>query len=148
MDEVQVPSVGEPKPVKVKKPSPFIWGTGRRKSSVARVRIKGGTGKISINGRELEEFFKIDRDRSAVRSPLVTANISGTYDIWASVNGGGTTGQAEAIMLGLARALTAAMPECGVALRDKGLLTRDARMKERKKYGQKGARRRFQFSKR
>src|ERR1035437_4909201 len=105
MDDEQVPSVAEPKPVKVKKPSPFIWGTGRRKSAVARVRIKGGTGKITINGRELEEFFKIDRDRSAVRSPLVTAAISGTYDIWASVNGGGTTGQAEAVMLGLARAL-------------------------------------------
>ena len=148
MDEVHAPSVTDQPAARVKKPSPFIWGTGRRKSAVARVRIKGGTGKITINGREMEEFFKMDRDRSAVRSPLTTANISGTYDIWASVNGGGTTGQAEAVMLGLARALSKAMPESGVALRDKGLLTRDARMKERKKYGQKGARKRFQFSKR
>jgi small subunit ribosomal protein S9 len=88
------------------------------------------------------------RDQESVRSPLVAANLSSNYDVWANVIGGGTTGQAYAVMLGLARALMKAAPELASALRDLGLLTRDARMKERKKYGQKGARKRFQFSKR
>ncbi len=126
----------------------YIWGTGRRKKAVARVRIRSGEGKILINKRPLEEYFKADRDRQAALSPLDTAQLASKYDVWANVNGGGPTGQADAVMLGLARALMKAAPEVTEALREKGLLTRDARMKERKKYGQKGARKRFQFSKR
>ena len=126
----------------------YIWGTGRRKKAVARVRIRSGEGKILINKRPLEEYFKADRDRQAAQSPLDTAQLTNKYDVWANVNGGGPTGQADAVMLGLARALIKAAPEVTESLREKGLLTRDARMKERKKYGQKGARKRFQFSKR
>lgn len=126
----------------------FVWGVGRRKKAVARVRIAPGSGKILINDRELENFFPSDRDRNQVRTPLSTTKMGSAWDIWANVNGGGITGQAGAVTLGLARALAKAMPEIETALRDQGLLTRDARMKERKKYGQKGARKRFQFSKR
>ena len=126
----------------------YVWGTGRRKSAVARVRIRPGSGNILINKRDFEEYFKSDRDRLAVKSPLETTQLTGNYDIWANVNGGGPTGQADAVMMGLARALIKAVPEVEETLRSKGLLTRDARMKERKKYGQKGARKRFQFSKR
>lgn len=126
----------------------YIWGTGRRKKAVARVRIRSGEGKILINKRPIEEYFKADRDRQAAQSPLATAQLANKYDVWVNVNGGGPTGQADAVMLGLARALIKAAPEVTESLREKGLLTRDARMKERKKYGQKGARKRFQFSKR
>ncbi len=129
-------------------PKTYIWGTGRRKTAVARVRIRSGSGKVIINKRPVEEYFKSDRDRQAALSPLATVQMTGNYDVWANVNGGGPTGQADAVMLGLARALMKAAPETTEALREKGLLTRDARMKERKKYGQKGARKRFQFSKR
>lgn len=126
----------------------YIWGMGRRKKAVARVRIRSGEGKILINKRPIEEYFKADRDRQAAQSPLATAQLANKYDVWVNVNGGGPTGQADAVMLGLARALIKAAPEVTESLREKGLLTRDARMKERKKYGQKGARKRFQFSKR
>ena len=126
----------------------YIWGTGRRKSAIARVRIRPGTGKILVNKRELDDYFHSDQDRRAARSPLVAAGITSRYDVWVNVTGGGTTGQADAVKLGLARALIKAQPDVTVALREAGLLTRDARMKERKKYGQKGARKRFQFSKR
>ena len=126
----------------------YIWGTGRRKKAVARVRIRPGTGKILINKRDVEHFFTEIKDRNAVAAPLETASMVGSWDIWAKVNGGGRTGQAGAVMLGLARAIAKAMPDVETALRDRGLLTRDARMKERKKYGQKGARKRFQYSKR
>ncbi len=126
----------------------YIWGTGRRKTAIARVRIRSGSGKVIINKRPVEEYFKSDRDRQAALSPLATVQMTSNYDVWANVNGGGPTGQADAVMLGLARALMKAAPETTEALREKGLLTRDARMKERKKYGQKGARKRFQFSKR
>ena len=129
-------------------PKTYIWGTGRRKKAVARVRIRSGSGKVLINKRSVEEYFTSDRDRQAAISPLATAQLTSNYDVWANVNGGGPTGQADAVMLGLARALIKAAPEVTEALREKGLLTRDARMKERKKYGQKGARKRFQFSKR
>ncbi len=129
-------------------PKTYIWGTGRRKTAIARVRIRSGSGKVIINKRPVEEYFKSDRDRQAALSPLATVQMTGNYDVWANVNGGGPTGQADAVMLGLARALMKAAPETTEALREKGLLTRDARMKERKKYGQKGARKRFQFSKR
>ena len=129
-------------------PVTYVWGTGRRKTAVARVRIRPGTGKILVNKRPLEEYFRFERDLQAARSPLEAANMTTRYDVWVNVRGGGTTGQADAVKLGLARALAKAVPEVTPALRDKGLLTRDARMTERKKYGQKGARKRFQFSKR
>ena len=126
----------------------YIWGTGRRKRAVARVRIRPGSGKILINKREMAEFFPAQRDQNSVVAPLQTVNMLSSWDIWANVGGGGTSGQAGAVELGLARALSRAMPELEQALRDDHLLTRDSRMKERKKYGQRGARRRFQFSKR
>ncbi|MHC4716993.1 MAG: 30S ribosomal protein S9 [Planctomycetota bacterium] len=129
-------------------PKTYIWGTGRRKRAVARVRIRSGSGKILINKREVDEYFKSDRDRAVTRSPLETANAVTSYDVWVNVKGGGTTGQADAVKLGLARALVKAVPESEHALREKGLLTRDARIVERKKYGRKGARKSFQFSKR
>jgi small subunit ribosomal protein S9 len=125
-----------------------VWGIGRRKTSVARVRIKSGSGKILVNNRPVEEFFRNIRDLETARSALKVANMMTTWDVWVNVNGGGTTGQADAVRLGVARALLKAVPETSAALRDHGLMTRDARMKERKKYGQKGARKRFQFSKR
>jgi len=126
----------------------YIWGTGRRKKAIARVRIRPGSGQILINKRKMEEYFTQDRDRGAVTAPLEAAQMLKSWDIWASVNGGGYAGQAGAVTLGLARALSKAVPEVESSLRSHGLLTRDARMKERKKYGQKGARKRFQFSKR
>lgn len=142
----------EEAPSRSAKPLPegvqYIWGTGRRKKAVARVRIRPGTGNVLINKRELDEFFHRDQDRQAVMAPVRTVEMVRSWDIWVNVGGGGTTGQAGAIKLGLARALAKAMPELEGSLRGKGLLTRDARMSERKKYGQRGARRRFQFSKR
>ncbi|MCJ7544239.1 MAG: 30S ribosomal protein S9 [Phycisphaerae bacterium] len=126
----------------------YVWGTGRRKKAVARIRIRPGTGKILVNKREVEHFFTEIKDRNAVSAPLEAVGMVGSWDIWAKVNGGGRSGQAGAVTLGLARAIAKAMPDLETALRDHGLLTRDARMKERKKYGQKGARKRFQYSKR
>ena len=126
----------------------FIWGTGRRKTSVARVRIAAGTGKISINDRELNDYLTKERDRKAIFLPLEVTNTGGKVDVLVNAGGGGLTGQSGAIVLGLARALVKYDPTTEVALRNAGLLTRDSRMKERKKYGQRGARRRFQFSKR
>jgi small subunit ribosomal protein S9 len=123
-------------------------GTGRRKTSVARVRIKSGTGQVSINGRSLEDFFTTERNREFVEAPLKATNTHGTVDIWVRVVGGGTTGQAGAIMLGVARALQAMNPTLHGTLSDNGYLTRDGRMVERKKYGYKKARKSFQFSKR
>ena len=131
-----------------KDPGGHIWGTGRRKSSVARVRIRPGSGKILVNKRSVEDYFKTERDRQTVRSPLEATKLASSYDVWVNVNGGGITGQADAVKLGLARALIKAAPEAASALRENNLLTRDARMKERKKPGQPGARKRFQFSKR
>jgi small subunit ribosomal protein S9 len=128
--------------------SPYIWGTGRRKTAVARVRIRPGTGKILVNKRERDAYFPDIRDRNQVMVPLVKTNLASSIDIWVNVNGGGYSGQAGAIALGISRALCRAVPDCESILRDNGLMTRDARMKERKKYGQKGARKRFQFSKR
>lgn len=126
----------------------FIWGTGRRKTAVARVRIRPGTGQFTVNKRQADEYFRIERDREDIRAPLAAAKMPTSWDVWVNVNGGGFHGQAGAVTLGLARALAKAMPEIESALRAHRLLTRDARMKERKKYGQRGARRRFQFSKR
>lgn len=126
----------------------YIWGVGRRKTSVARVRIAPGTGKIEINGRTLNEYFTGERDRKAIFGPLEVTGTGGKLDIWVNATGGGSTGQMGAIIMGLGRALATYDPSLEKTLRDAGFLTRDARMKERKKYGQRGARRRFQFSKR
>lgn len=123
-------------------------GTGRRKTSVARVRLKAGQGDFKVNGRPMDEFFCIGRDRAFVQAPLKTTEKLGQVDIWVRVNGGGTTGQAGAIVLGIARALEAFNPGFHGALADAGFLTRDSRMVERKKYGHKKSRRSFQFSKR
>jgi small subunit ribosomal protein S9 len=123
-------------------------GTGRRKTSVARVRISDGNGQLTINGRALEDYFRTVRDREAVESPLRATGTLGTVDIWVRVEGGGTTGQAGAIVLGVARALQVRNPALHAQLSEGGYLTRDSRMVERKKYGYKKARRSFQFSKR
>ncbi len=128
--------------------NPYVWGTGRRKSSVARVRIKPGDGKFFVNKKKVDEFFCLSQDRRAVRQPLLATDTMKSYDVWVNVGGGGTTGQAGAIVLGLARALLYTNGDYLPALRDNNLLTRDARRVERKKYGQRGARRKFQFSKR
>ncbi len=137
--------------VEVKKVEPkggFWWGTGRRKSSVARVRIKPGEGKLIVNKKELGDYFAMEADRKAVLAPLKATDTVKKMDIFVNVKGGGTTGQSGAIMLGVARALKNYDGTLIGALRDGGYLTRDGRMVERKKPGQRGARRRFQFSKR
>jgi small subunit ribosomal protein S9 len=123
-------------------------GTGRRKTAVARVRIKPGTGKILINKRELNTFFPEEVDRNAVMAPLNAVGVAGRFDVSVNVNGGGHTGQAGAVLLGLSRALVQADEKAEGPLRDGNYLTRDARKVERKKYGRRKARRRFQFSKR
>ncbi|MGA2220962.1 MAG: 30S ribosomal protein S9 [Verrucomicrobiia bacterium] len=125
-----------------------FMGTGRRKSSVARVRLAPGTGKLVVNDRKLEEYITIQELRTHALEPLTVTQTADKYDITISVGGGGISGQAGAIRLGIARALLQAAAELKPTLRDKGFLTRDSRMKERKKYGQPGARKRFQFSKR
>ncbi|PLT35304.1 30S ribosomal protein S9 [Bacillus sp. V5-8f] len=124
------------------------YGTGRRKSSVARVRLVPGEGRIIVNGREVEEYIPFAALREVVKQPLVATETTGSYDVLVNVSGGGYTGQAGAIRHGIARALLQADPEYRGSLKSAGLLTRDARMKERKKYGLKGARRAPQFSKR
>lgn len=121
---------------------------GRRKTSVARVILKNGNGKITINDKEFENFFPQLLSREDILLPFKVTETVGKYDVHARVNGGGTTGQAQSIRLGIARALLEINPEYRVALRTDGLLTRDPRMVERKKYGQPKARKRFQFSKR
>jgi small subunit ribosomal protein S9 len=143
----------------------FHRGTGRRKTSVARVRLVEGSGKISINGRGLEDYFTEDKDRNAVVGPLEVTEMRNRLDIIATVQGGGITGQAGAVCQGVARALKQmfglttppaeggtdgeeGVTNLGKRLRDSGFLTRDSRMKERKKYGRKAARKSFQFSKR
>ena len=126
----------------------YYWGTGRRKSSVARVRIKPGEGKLLVNKKELKDYFTRQQDRNAVLAPLKTVEAEKSFDIFINVSGGGTTGQAGAALLGIARALKNYDENYVQALRDGGHLTRDSRMVERKKPGQKGARKRFQFSKR
>jgi len=123
-------------------------GTGRRKTSVARVRIRPGSGVIRINGRELEDYFYNTRQRNAVLAPLEQAGKRGQVDVLIRVAGGGISGQADACKLGIARALKRFDEQLTDGLRDSGLLTRDSRMKERKKYGLRGARRGTQFSKR
>ena len=126
----------------------YWWGTGRRKSSVARVRIKPGDGKLIVNKKPLNDYFPREQDRKAVMAPLKAVGAEKTFDVFINVKGGGITGQAGASLLGVARALRSYDDSFVPALRDGGHLTRDPRMVERKKPGQRGARRRFQFSKR
>ncbi len=127
---------------------PYFYGTGRRKSSVARVRIYNGTGKVTINDRDIDDYFGLETLKVIVRQPLVLTGTSDKFDIVCRVGGGGVTGQAGAIRHGVARALLQYDAELRPALKKAGFLTRDPRMKERKKYGLKGARRAPQFSKR
>lgn len=124
------------------------YGTGRRKTSTARVRLVPGSGKMIINGREAEDYFPFESQIITVNQPLETTETTGTYDVLVNVHGGGLTGQAGAIRHGIARALLEANPEYRKPLKDEGFLTRDARMVERKKYGRKKARKSPQFSKR
>lgn len=127
---------------------PYFYGTGRRKSSVARVRIYNGTGKITINDRDIDDYFGLETLKVIVRQPLALTGTSDKFDIVCRVGGGGVTGQAGAIRHGVARALLQYDAELRTELKKAGFLTRDPRMKERKKYGLKAARRAPQFSKR
>ena len=127
---------------------PYFYGTGRRKKSVARVRVYEGTGKITINGRDIDDYFGLETLKLIVNQPFGVTGTEGKFDIIATVTGGGITGQAGAIRHGLSRALLQADPNYRAALKAAGFLTRDPRMKERKKYGLKAARRAPQFSKR
>ena len=127
----------------------YSYGTGRRKSSVARVRLfENGTGAITINGRDIDEYFGLETLKLIVRQPLVTTDLVGKVDVVVTVAGGGVSGQAGAIRHGVSRALVVLNPEFRAALKAAGFMTRDPRMKERKKYGLKAARRSPQFSKR
>jgi len=126
----------------------FYWGTGRRKSSVARVRIKPGDGKLMVNKKELSDYFPREQDRQSILSPLKAVDSEKGFDIFVNVQGGGTTGQSGATMLGIARALRTYDETLIPQLREGGYLTRDSRMVERKKPGQRKARKSFQFSKR
>ena len=126
----------------------YTWGLGRRKTSVARVRIAPGSGQVVINKKPVEQFFPLERRRRHVLGPLELIERREAYDVFVNVKGGGETGQASACVMGLARALLKAEPELERTLRAHGLLTRDDRMVERKKYGLRNARRGCQFSKR
>ena len=127
---------------------PYFYGTGRRKKSVARVRVYEGSGVITINGRDIDDYFGLDTLKLIGRQPMMVTDTMGKYDIVATVVGGGVSGQAGAVRHGLARALVKADENMKPALKKAGLLTRDPRMKERKKYGLKAARKAPQFSKR
>ena len=127
---------------------PYFYGTGRRKSSVARVRLYPGTGKITINGRDVEDYFGLETLKLIINQPFGVTNTTGKFDIVANVTGGGISGQAGAIRHGVSRALLLADETYRPLLKKSGFLTRDPRMKERKKYGLKAARRASQFSKR
>ena len=131
-----------------KKENIVFYGTGRRKNAIARVRLVEGTGKITINGKDIDEFFGLETLKVIVRQPLTVTNTSSKFDVIATVKGGGISSQAGAIRHGIARALNAANSEYRPALKTNGFLTRDPRMKERKKYGLKKARKAPQFSKR
>ncbi|MGO8676605.1 MAG: 30S ribosomal protein S9 [Limisphaerales bacterium] len=138
MADIKIPEVKAPQHL----------GTGRRKSAVARVRLVGGSGKILINGRSFENYFPLESLRVVASQPLTATGTAEKYDAMVTVSGGGPNGQAGAVRHGLARALLTIDPGFRPALKAEGLLTRDPRMRERKKYGQPGARRRFQYSKR
>jgi len=124
------------------------YGTGRRKASVARVFLRAGGGQFTVNDRPLEQYFVTETQRVNARQPLASTETAANFDVRATVAGGGVNGQASALKMGLARALLEFNPELRKKLKSEGLLSRDARVKERKKYGQKGARKRFQYSKR
>jgi len=140
--------IASPTVQKIEPKCGFHWGTGRRKSSVARVRIRPGSGIFKVNRREMKEYFTRPQDIGNAIASLKATDTMASLDIFVNVKGGGTTGQSGAIMLGVARALKNYDPSLAQKLRDGGLLTRDGRMVERKKPGQAGARKRFQFSKR
>jgi small subunit ribosomal protein S9 len=124
------------------------YGTGRRKTSVARVYLRPGSGDYKVNGRPFNEYFVTEAQRSSARQPLLSTDTAATFNVVARVSGGGVNGQADAMKLGIARALMQFNAELRKKLKAEGMVTRDSRGKERKKYGQKGARKRFQFSKR
>ena len=124
------------------------YGTGRRKSAIARVFLRPGSGKFTVNAKPFEEYFVTEAQRVAAKTPLVVSETTSTFDVLATTTGGGINGQAGAVRLGIARALLVFNIELRKKLKADGLLERDSRGKERKKYGQKGARKRFQFSKR
>jgi small subunit ribosomal protein S9 len=124
------------------------YGTGRRKTAVARVFLRPGSGDFKVNGRAFEQYFVTESQRSSAKQPLISAEAAATFSVIANVSGGGVNGQADAVKLGIARALMQFNAELRKKLKSEGLVSRDARGKERKKYGQKGARKRFQFSKR
>jgi small subunit ribosomal protein S9 len=124
------------------------YGTGRRKSAVARVFLRPGTGKFTVNEKDHDVYFVTEQQRIAAKRPLVLVEMAGNFDVLTTVRGGGINGQADAVKMGISRALLEFNAELRKTLKTEGLLTRDARIKERKKYGQKGARARFQFSKR
>ena len=124
------------------------YGTGRRKSAIARVFLRPGTGEFKVNGKGYEEYFVTEQQRAAAKRSLALTELLGTFDVVTTVKGGGVSAQADAVKMGSARALVVFNPELRKLLKSENLLTRDARQKERKKYGQKGARARFQFSKR
>ena len=124
------------------------YGTGRRKSSVARVFLRPGDGKFTVNRKGFEEYFVTEQQRVSAKRPLLLVEMLSTFDVLANVSGGGVSAQADAVKMGISRALLEFNAELRKTLKADGLLTRDARIKERKKYGQKGARKRFQFSKR
>jgi small subunit ribosomal protein S9 len=128
--------------------NPWVWGTGRRKNSVARVRIKSGSGQFTVNGRPFEQFFTTDDTRRQAQRPLKAVEAAAAYDVFVNVEGGGIMGQAGAVSLGVARALKTDNPTYEAVLRQHGLLTRDPRKVERKKYGHRKARRSTQYSKR
>jgi small subunit ribosomal protein S9 len=143
-----ITEVTETAPTNAGSKDAFTWGLGRRKSSIARVRVTAGTGNFIVNGKPLTDFFCTLQGQKRAIAPLLTAESEGNYDIFCNVKGGGITGQADAVRLGLARALRKINMAWDLPFREEGLLTRDARMVERKKYGRRGARRGFQFSKR
>ena len=124
------------------------YGTGRRKSSVARVFLRPGSGEFTVNGRKFDEYFVTDAQRGSARKPLAAVDVASKFNVVATVSGGGVNGQADAVKMGIARALLTFDAKLRKALKGEGFLSRDQRSKERKKYGQKGARKRFQFSKR
>ena len=124
------------------------YGTGRRKRAIARVYLRPGTGEFKVNGRAFEEYFVTPSQRSSAREPLVSTETASSFNIVARVTGGGVNGQADAVSLGIARALSVFNIELRKKLKSEGMISRDSRSKERKKYGQKGARKRFQYSKR
>ena len=126
----------------------YYLGTGRRKTAVARVRLARGSGQVTVNRRDLDAYFTTERGRARVLAPLKATHTIGKFDVFVNVRGGGPYGQADAVMLGVARALCSAVEEAEAALRAGGFLTRDSREVERKKYGRRGARRGFQWSKR